>query len=171
MIRLRDLWIGDVVRIISSGKIGKFEGIHPTGKARIAHHGKILLVKASNLELVPEKELIPDFDLFYDEDDDEIADNPIKKLKTRPEQTLDLHIEKLAPHMKNEPSGKIIEYQLQQSEIFIKNAIEYGLPQITIIHGKGQGVLREAIEHQLKMLHQVKFFFTKNGGGAVDVLL
>ncbi|HMU04390.1 MAG TPA: Smr/MutS family protein, partial [Saprospiraceae bacterium] len=87
------------------------------------------------------------------------------------DHTLDLHLEKLAPHMQNELPARILEFQVQKSEVFIREAISKKYPHITIIHGKGAGVLKEQIEAQLKGFPQVRFTFSKNGGGAVEVWL
>ena len=73
--------------------------------------------------------------------------------------------------MENELAGRILDYQLEKTRIFIRDAIDRKYPHITIIHGKGQGVLKSEIEHILKDYHQIRFTFSKNGGGAVEVWL
>mgnify|MGYP000338637754 CR=1 FL=1 len=64
---LKDLWIGDNVRIKSSDKYGKFEGITPDGKAKVSVNYKLQLIEADNVEFVEEKEVVidplKDFDL------------------------------------------------------------------------------------------------------------
>lgn len=167
---LKSLWRGEQVKIISSGKAGKFEGINKEGKARISVQDKILLVLANNLEIIPEKEHFIDINDYLNEE--KIKENKEgKTIKIKFEHTLDLHIDKLAPYLENELPSRILEYQLAQSEIFILHAINKKYPHFTIIHGKGQGVLKQAIEHQLTLFHQVKITFSKNGGGAVEVWL
>lgn len=167
--QIRELWIGERVMIKSSGKTGKFEGINKEGKARIRIEGKILLVRESNLDLIPEKEHFPDIHEFLNMEKN--AEKKITPLKIKFDHTLDLHIDKLAPHMENDLPSRIMEFQLQKSDTFIRNAIDKKYPHITIIHGKGQGVLKVAIEHQLQQFHQIRFTFSKNGGGAVEVWL
>ena len=166
---LKELWVGESILIISSGKHGKFEGINNEGKARIRVGGKILLIKADNLAIIPEKEHFPDIDEFLQKDKN--IEKQKTPLKIKFDHTLDLHIDKLAPHMENDIPGRIIEFQLQKSEEFIKEAIQKNYPHITIIHGKGQGVLKLSIEHQLKQFQQVRLTFSKNGGGAVEIWL
>ena len=166
---LKDLWMGETVLIKSSGKSGKFEGINKEGKARVNVRGKILLVTEANLEIITEKELFPDIHEFLNKDTTFAAQS--RPIKTAFDHTLDLHMEKLAPHMVNDLPSGILEFQLQKSELFIREAIEKRYPHITIIHGKGQGVLKSEIEHQLTQFHQVRFTFSKNGGGAVEVWL
>ncbi|MBK8053495.1 MAG: Smr/MutS family protein [Saprospiraceae bacterium] len=167
---LKELWTGEKVMIKSSGRIGIFEGINAEGKARIKYENKIFLVTAQNLEIVPEKEVFPDIHEYLKRENNIIkADN--KTIKVSFDHTIDLHIEKLAPHMKNELSGRILDYQLEKTRLFIRDAIDRNYPHITIIHGKGQGVLKSEIEHILKDYHQIRFTFSKNGGGAVEVWL
>jgi dsDNA-specific endonuclease/ATPase MutS2 len=167
--QLKDLWVGESVLIRSSGKTGRFEGINQEGKARIRVENKILLVTGDNLDVVPEKDHFPDIDDFLNAESK--LENKPKPLKIKFDHTLDLHIDKLAPHMENQLPARIMEYQLRKSDLFIREAIDKNYPHITIIHGKGQGVLKEAIEHQLKQFHQIRFTFSKNGGGAVEVWL
>ena len=166
---LKALWIGDLVEVISSANQGKFEGINKEGKARVSIGDKIFLVTADNLKTVSEKEYFPDIHEFLksNEHDTKTA----IPLKIKFDHTLDLHLEKLAPHMQNELPARILEFQVQKSEVFIKDAITKRYPHITIIHGKGQGVLKEQIEEQLKRFPQVRFTFSKNSGGAVEVWL
>jgi len=168
MIQLKDLWIGESVLIRSSGKTGKFEGINKEGKARIRVESKILLVTGENLDVVLEKEHFPDIHDFLNMEKNAEKKIPLKIIF---DHTLDLHIDKLAPHMENELPARIMEFQLRKSDTFIRDAIDKKYPHITIIHGKGQGVLKEAIEHQLQQFHQIRFTFTKNSGGAVEVWL
>lgn len=170
---LKTLWIGDRVLLKSSGREGRFEGVNADGRARIKVGQTIIITGAANLETIPEQEIFPDIDAFLQEDaKNNIADQvKFKKVNVYTDCVLDLHIEKLAPDMKNDSSGRILEFQLRESEKFLKEAISRGNPHITIIHGKGQGVLKEAIEHQLKLFTEVKITFSKNGGGAVEVWL
>jgi dsDNA-specific endonuclease/ATPase MutS2 len=166
---LKDLWMGESVSIIASGKTGKFEGINKEGKARVLINDKILLVHSTNLEVIPEKEHFPDIhEMLRDENKHKTDTSPIQ---IKFEHMLDLHIDKLAPYLENELPARILEFQLAQSESFIRHAIDRKYPHFTIIHGKGQGVLKQAIEHQLTLFHQVKITFSKNGGGAVEVWL
>jgi dsDNA-specific endonuclease/ATPase MutS2 len=165
-INRRDIWIGENVRIISSGKEGKFEGLNTAGKARVSHKGKVYLTPLSNIEIIPPKEYIPEVsDLL----NDKIA---VKKpLKIKIEHTLDLHIEKLAPHLLHKVPPYILDFQINKSREFIENAIEHNYPHITIIHGKGQGVLKSAIENLLKTYPRIRFTFSKHDGGAVEIWL
>ncbi|HMR89391.1 MAG TPA: Smr/MutS family protein [Saprospiraceae bacterium] len=166
---LKTLWIGDRVEVLSSSNQGKFEGISKDGRARVRIGDKIFLVTADNLKTITEAEYFPDIHEFLKNDNSEAK--KVVPLKIKFDHTLDLHLEKLAPHMQNELPARILEFQVQKSEVFIREAISKKYPHITIIHGKGAGVLKEQIEAQLKGFPQVRFTFSKNGGGAVEVWL
>lgn len=164
MIDLDSLWIGDMLKMCSSGRIGRYAGLNEEGKVRIDVSGKIYLTTPSNLELIPEKENFPDIDeILKQEEEIKLAGKKEPLVFQNVTDTLDLHIEKLAPHMEGDNSGRILDYQLQQSEAFIRLSIEKRRSHITIIHGKGQGVLREAITHQLTMFPRSKSRFPKMG--------
>ncbi len=167
---IKELWIGDKVKILSSGKLGKYEGINNEGKLRISVLDKIILTRANNIEKIVEDEVLFDIDAFLKEEKEK--DKSLKPaLKIKFEHTLDLHLEKLAPEMINDIPSRILDYQLERSKKFIQDAIDSHYPHITIIHGKGQGVLRDAISHQLKSFSQVRFTFSKSQGGAVEIWL
>lgn len=160
----KDIWIGEFVKIKSSGREGRFEGLNSEGKARVSDKGKIYVTTMSNLEVLPPQEYKLDLS-------DIIPRRPSqqKSVKINFEHTLDLHIEKLAPHLIHNIPQYILDYQLAKSRSFIDNAIEYNYPHITIIHGKGQGILKAAIENLLKSYAHIKFTFSKNDGGAVEI--
>ncbi len=161
----QDIWIGESVRIKSSGREGRFEGLNSDGKARVSSLGKFFLTTISNLEVLPPKDHKPSIEDILNDSQETIK----KNIKIKFDHTLDLHIEKLAPHLLNQMPPYILEYQIQKSKEFIENAIHYNYPHVTIIHGKGQGVLKTAIENLLRSYPHVKFTFSKNDGGAVEV--
>ncbi|TAF31841.1 MAG: hypothetical protein EAZ57_10715 [Cytophagales bacterium] len=82
----------------------------------------------------------------------------IKKSVTPPPQEVDLHIEKLLKESSHLSNAQIVQYQL---EVFIKtldNAVASGMSEITIIHGVGNGVLRNEIHKKLSKHPHIKFF-------------
>ena len=167
MVDIKSLWIGDLLKT-SSGKIVKFEGIAGDGRARVNYLGKILLVDANNISLEKEEDDFPHH-LLQDFLEDKLAKEKSKPLKIKINNTLDLHIEVLAPEMKNDYPGRIIEYQMLRCKQFIEDAITRRLPHITIIHGKGTGTLKNEVESLLRSYHEMRFQVSKNDGGAIDV--
>ncbi len=54
--------------------------------------------------------------------------------------------------------GKSADEGVYEMEAFIDNAVLSGLNMVTIIHGKGTGILRTAIHQRLKSMKSVKSF-------------
>lgn len=165
---LKDIWIGEKVRILSSGRAGTFEGINKEGKARIkTDDDKILLVKSSNIGLYQEESNI------FTEIDRQLGLVEKKKhtepLKITLNNQIDLHIEILAPHLINELPARIHSYQVEACENFIRKAIGMKLPRVVIIHGKGEGVLRTSVEHIVRQYKEVNFVIPINDGGALEL--
>lgn len=172
---MSNFWIGDWVRNKSTGKIGIYEGAEKMAaspkkvRARVKVQGKVYLVPMSRLELLSEKEV-------------EAArvnarTRPMKKKREADQKinkdfadTLDLHIEKLAPHLAGKQVELILKKQLEAATSYLKEAISRRKFQVTIIHGKGTGALKMEIYHLLEDYPEV--FFTKevNNGGAVEIL-
>ena len=160
MINLKELWIGDIVKIVSSGRIGKFEGIHASGKARINASGKIYLAGAKNLVIyeAPEAEE----KLFFDE-----PSTPKKKIA----DTIDLHIEKLKPDMLSSLPERIYDYQMKACIQYINDTKDSHMNSFTIIHGKGSGVLKQSVMDYIKTVKTIKFYEVIHDGGAVRIHL
>ncbi len=164
---LKELWIGDEVVLIKSGRIGKFEGIHSSGKARINIQGQMVLSHANNIEIyaAPEEEDI--LLLFPDETEHVEKSIQIPKWK----DTIDLHIDKLAPHMEHNAPATILEFQLRKCKEFLQVAIDKKVTIVHIIHGKGNGVLREAVLHLLKDYSEIRYALPEKNGGSLEVWL
>ena len=65
----------------------------------------------------------------------------------------------------------IVTYQINYCENIVRKAIKNNVYKLTIIHGKGSGVLREEVLYMLKKydVETKDSFFEKHGGGATDV--
>lgn len=164
MIKLNDLWIGDDVKLISKGSIGKFEGKGAKGHAFVKISGKMHLIPASDLELhVAEEEEI--VDLHIEEENTNQA-RPYKRF----EQLIDLHIEKLNPNLVNADPVRILDYQVKAVDYFVEEALFRKVSSVTIIHGKGTGQLKAEVHHILKSTEGIKHFIEMNEGGATEVL-
>ncbi len=161
MVDLKALWVGDKCRIISSGRIGLFQGINGK-RARIKAEDKILLVTAANLELYTEPEAPPP-NLFEDEDQSSPTDFH------QFDNSIDLHISTLAPHLENELPIRILARQKDALVKFLDEAEHKGARILTIIHGKGSGVLKSEVIHELKGRSTVKIHFDVHDGGAMEV--
>lgn len=160
MVDLKELWIGDMVKIISSGRTGKYEGLHANGKARINAAGKIYLASAKNLMPYEVKE--EEEELVFEEE----ANTPISI-----HDTIDLHIEKLRPDLTTSLPERIFDYQMKAFLEFLEAAKSSHKNQFTIIHGKGTGVLRQNVMIYIKSDKSIRFYEVINDGGAVRIHL
>ncbi|MFZ4634418.1 MAG: Smr/MutS family protein, partial [Saprospiraceae bacterium] len=86
---------------------------------------------------------------------------------------IDLHIENLTEGWQRMSSADILRIQLQHCQRFLDKAIRLGVPSVFIIHGVGEGKLRDAIGDALRHNPQVKKFknqyHQKFGYGATEV--
>lgn len=166
-IDLKSLWIGDKIKIMDLDKIGTFEGLTKDNQVQIKCDGKIIISNENNIAIYVETE--PEMELVFD-DELPVKKNLISK-KLKFNQVIDLHIEKLNPEMINFDPGIIVEYQLQKCKEYIEEAIGLKMYKITIIHGKGEGRLKEYVHQMLSSYQEVKFKVLTNGDGATEVLL
>ena len=171
-INVESLWIGDILRIISSGKVGRYEGVGKNGKLRIRRGTKVFLVDTNRLELVSDEEIEKNFEKYIEKNSDPIIPNrPKPKSSNSFTNTIDLHIAKLNPDLENAHPQIILDHQLVMCRTFINDAIERKKNVVTIIHGKGTGVLKEEVIHLLKEFKNVRFAISVNGDGAQEVWL
>lgn len=169
---LGDLWIGDLLRIKSSGKIGKFEGTSKEGKARINHEGKILLAPSSNVEIVSEKELASSLNKHkeaFEERTRRGKENFAPNYHSEPNK-IDLHIETLNPSLHSNRPERIFDFQMKAFESYLRKSIKEKKTSIRVIHGKGTGVLKAEIESILKFHPKVLQTFSISDGGGVEIL-
>ncbi len=87
---------------------------------------------------------------------------------------IDLHIQNLVGgYAKMDPS-MMLRTQLAHFEKFMEKAIRLGVPSVFVIHGLGEGKLKEEIAYRLRQYPQVrKFkneFHAKYGYGATEVI-
>lgn len=161
MVDLENLWIGDKLRIVSSDRLGTFAGLNGR-RARIQVGSKIILVPAHNLEPYVETERP---ESFFTEEVKKTSPLDFHNFPT----SLDLHIDKLAPHLQNELPVRILSYQLSALNDYLDKAELKSSRIVTIIHGKGNGTLRSEVKNILKGRQSVKLVLDANDDGAVEV--
>ena len=160
---ISELWIGDLLKLKKSGRIGKFAGISTEQKVKVKINGKIILTTPGNLEHAPDN---------HTDSENEIIPRPtfIRQQYKKLSNIIDLHMEVLNPSMINARPERIIDYQVNAAKIFIEEAIANGTQKIEIIHGKGAGVLKMEVEHLVHLNSEyVKAKFPTNGGGAIEL--
>ncbi|MFI3319861.1 MAG: Smr/MutS family protein [Rikenellaceae bacterium] len=99
-----------------------------------------------------------------------------RKVKAVPQLIeVDLHIDKLLDSTAGMSNSDILEYQLDVLRQTINEHAQYRGQKIVFIHGKGDGVLRCAIERELKRLGRINktqyASFKRYGFGALIVVM
>jgi len=159
---VEDLWIGDRLHIKSINETGTFEGITKMGLLKIKLNIGEVMVSSDEVTLMQDEEKPVEVITAKDKD-------PVKQ-KTSYKNEIDLHLEVLKPQLQKSEFKNVLSYQIAECRKFIQQAIQQKIPYVTIIHGKGEGILREAIEQLLEEFKN--YIFTKepaNKGGAMLV--
>ena len=71
---------------------------------------------------------------------------------------VDLHIEKLSDDWKHLSNFDILSMQLKAFEKYYQLSVLQHQPSLTVIHGVGEGVLRDEIHEKLRLKREVKSF-------------
>ncbi|HEY2580599.1 MAG TPA: Smr/MutS family protein [Mucilaginibacter sp.] len=98
-----------------------------------------------------------------------------KVVVEKPESEIDLHIEKLRDDHQFLNTSEILSIQLTYFHKALEAAIVHQLPEITFIHGAGNGTLKHEIHHVLGRHQKIQTFMDarkeKFGYGATKVIL
>jgi hypothetical protein len=86
---------------------------------------------------------------------------------------VDLHIEKISDDYNTLSNFEILTRQLNEFEKYYELAVAHHLPTLTIIHGVGEGKLRDEIHESLRYKNEVKSFVNQfhplYGFGATEI--
>jgi hypothetical protein len=86
---------------------------------------------------------------------------------------IDLHIEKLQDHFTRLSNFEILTLQLNEFEKYYDLAIAHKQPTLVVIHGVGEGKLRDEIHERLRLKKEVKSFVNQYhhlyGYGATEI--
>lgn len=80
------------------------------------------------------------------------------RLHTAPEAVLDLHIDERNAAFAGLDAAALLDYQLRLFERKLHAAVAAGLHEMTVIHGVGNGTLRDALQERLAGLPLVSGF-------------
>lgn len=84
---------------------------------------------------------------------------------------VDLHIEKLYPNWQKLNNSEIIEFQLKAAERAINKAIKQSRSKLILVHGKGKGILKDAIFNLVNNQYLLKCELVKSNEGATLIFL
>lgn len=96
-----------------------------------------------------------------------------QKEKTESVMEVDLHFEALPEYSKRCTPGEILAIQIRHLERHLDTARTRRLRKLIVIHGVGEGVLRENVITLLSALEDVSFYdasYAQYGRGATEVL-
>lgn len=86
---------------------------------------------------------------------------PAKETETFKKRTptqIDLHMDRLGKETSGLTNAEILAFQLSAFASYLESSIAEGLEQATIIHGVGQGTLKQEIHRQLSKHPNVAYF-------------
>ncbi len=101
---------------------------------------------------------------------------PDTKLQDRTafNETLDLHLEALVDDPTRVPKDQVLSTQLRAFDHYMDQALRLDVKQVYVIHGLGDGVLKQAVHERLKHVPFVRKFHNnyhpRYGYGATEVL-
>ncbi len=134
----RPLQVGDTVKIAGMGSEGVLLSISDkNGNAEIQVGSIKMRVKVSDLRLIEKPK--------QKKNDTRIKKGTESRLTAASDTRCDLR-------------GQTVEEAILTVDLFIDNMVMSGLNEVTVIHGKGTGALRAAIQQHLKKHPQVKSY-------------
>lgn len=116
---------------------------------------------------------------------DSLEEKRVKQKGSRPGKTpkkpednsvaeVDLHLHELIDNERNLSDGEKLEFQLRYFERALEAAIRNGKRKLIVIHGVGEGVLREEVRRMLQYYDTVQFHdadMRRYGVGATEVII
>ena len=100
---------------------------------------------------------------FFSKDSNSSVIKPKKSQRSRAVLKVDLHIELLTEHYKYMDSFEIVQIQLNECHNKIQKALNSNITKLEIVHGIGEGVLKDEV-HSILRSYNLRFYLTKDGG-------
>lgn len=115
------------------------------------------------------------FDMnFMKEENQRNISKPHSHRRDDVEMEVDIHIERLLSKHQHLGNSQIVRIQMEHTEQAIKRAFALGMHRLIIIHGVGNGTLKEEVRKLLKRYSNIRYAdasFQKYGNGATVVYL
>ncbi|MBK6815115.1 MAG: Smr/MutS family protein [Saprospiraceae bacterium] len=170
MIKADELWVGDWLRVMASGQRGRFEKQDPGGKMVLRmKDDRLISFNSEELEISQDEDIPESIEYKRSSEDAYIPDSGgiTEYLFT---DTIDLHYE-LLRNLFSHDQGSILDFQKDICERFLEHAVDKGLPHIRIIHGVGQGILKQEVEYLLSLYPEVTLVSSNPNLASIDVWL
>lgn len=97
-----------------------------------------------------------------------------KKAEDNSVAEVDLHLHEIVEDERRFSDGEKLEYQMRFFERALESAIRNGKRKLIVIHGVGEGVLREEVRKMLQYYEGVQFHdadMRRYGSGATEVII
>ena len=108
-------------------------------------------------------------DVFYQKDSDKRASKSIKQQRSQTVLKIDLHIELLTSNYHYMDNFEIVQLQLNACYEQLQYAMNSKITKVEIVHGIGEGILRNEV-HQILKNYKLRYYLSKNGG-STEVML
>ncbi len=157
--------VGDMVKVLSFNQVGEIIGlVDSKGEVQVRVGIMKMSVLPTDLSLLPSEEAR------------KVKEKLSKKMKSMssPSKNNSIHKQK---RMNISPSisirGQLLDDSLHKVEKYLDDAYLSGLPEVTIIHGKGEGILKKGVHDLLKHHGHVASYrigeFNEGGDGVTVV--
>ena len=133
---------------------------------------KLKVVKPSPTVVVKEDDF-SDMNFMKEENQRNVS-KPHSHRRDDVEMEVDIHIERLLKKHQHLGNSQIVRIQMEYTEQAMKRAFALGMHRLIIIHGVGNGTLKEEVRKLLKRYSNIRYAdasFQKYGNGATVVYL
>lgn len=164
MIDWESLWVGDELWDIEHNRIVRFKS--KKGNVISVNYGDhtfIRNVKQLRSATDAERNTLED----YTELTEEVANK--SPSITDPGNRIDLHLEKLPHYIQQADPTRLLDLKIKHLEKYLNAARKNHHKIITIIHGKGTGILKQEVLSKLKAMEGIRFVIPTQDGGATEV--
>lgn len=163
--------VGDIVSFIDQGSTGEIVSIEGERAVIMMDYG---FEEEHRLkDLVPRKEL-PLGEIMQKDKPKPALERGRAKPNAPEFLEVDLHFEALVDFPKNFSAHEKLQIQLSEVRKALDKARRAGIKKVILIHGVGQGRLREEIYRLLERMDRLSFYdasFARYGKGATEVEL
>ena len=141
----------DQILHAGNGVAQLLQGEHPLSiKAQSPHHLPALVTKGQQTQDVYKRQIKTRVPLSNLRLLDEKAQPKVLVNSRRVDTKKVRSVRERDPHSELDLRGMTVEEALLEVDQFIDNAVLTGLPSVTLIHGKGTGALRKAVQEHLR---------------------